>query len=767
MENKIIDILLIEDEEAHAELIQRAFDNYPEKYLLNIVGTISQARIILTKSQPDIVIADMKLPDGDSIELLPRSIEEAEVPFIIITSYGDEKAAVTVMKKGALDYIPKSVGMFDSLPLIIDSSLRGWKNIVDRKNAEKALQEGEERFRALYNNSPNMLASVSPIDGNIILCNETLLKNTGYLKEEIIGNHIFNLYHEECINEAEKTFQQFIEIGVVRDKELIMKRKDGSRIYVSLNANAVRDNHGRIKYSMSSWRDITDQIQVKNELRKLSVAMIQSPISIVITDAEGDIEYVNPKFSKITDYSLDEVLGEKLHILNGEEKNAGFYKDIWDTISSGKSWYGEYNNQKKNGEMYWEKVTIGPIFDEKRKITNFIVLNEDITEIKKLEEQLYQSQKLEAIGVLAGGVAHDFNNILTAISGFGELVQRQMDVDSKLWKDLQEILDASDRAANLTRQLLVFSRKEVIKPEKINVNPLIEKMNKMLQRLIGEDISITMHLSEGLHPVLADPGQLEQVVLNLCVNAKDGIRSKKNQDKKEIIVSTSQVFLEKKDLIQKEGYYLKISVKDTGCGIPDSIKENVFDPFFTTKGKGKGTGLGLSTTHGIVMQNKGFIEMDSEEGIGTEFIIYWPSLTTEWIEKTTVRKQKVESQKGIVVLSVEDDKMLQRLNLRILENSGFKVLSASNGKEALEVYDSYEGKVDILFTDVIMPGLNGPELAEQLKKKQSDLVVVFTSGYTDDLIGEMGVIDEGLFFLRKPQTPVKMVDMLLSAFKQK
>jgi signal transduction histidine kinase len=378
--------------------------------------------------------------------------------------------------------------------------------------------------------------------------------------------------------------------------------------------------------------------------------------------------------------------------------------------------------------------------------------------LRQSEEQLRQSQKIEAIGRLAGGIAHDFNNLLTVIKGYSDLMLMKLKEDDPLKENVKEIQKASQRAADLTRQLLAFSRRQILEFKVISLNTVLQETDKMLRRVLGEDIERVTRLAEDLGKVRTDPGQAEQMIINLAVNARDAMPSGGK-----LTIETANVELDDtyahSHIGVKPGQYVMLSVSDTGCGMTPEVKEHLFEPFFTTKEKGKGTGLGLSTVYGIVKQSGGEVWCYSEPGQGTIFKIYLPRAEEEMVPGPH-RDEKDSFPKGReTILLVEDELSVRGLAVRVLRESGYNLLQAADGTEALRVAQEYAGKIHLLLTDVVMPQMGGKELANRLKTLRPDIKVLFTSGYTDNAIVHHGVLDPGIDFLQKPFSP--------SAFAQK
>jgi PAS domain S-box-containing protein len=372
---------------------------------------------------------------------------------------------------------------------------------------------------------------------------------------------------------------------------------------------------------------------------------------------------------------------------------------------------------------------------------------------RQTEEQFRQAQKMEAIGKLAGGIAHDFNNLLTAINGYSDLSLRRLETEHPVRRNLEEIKKAGQRATNLTRQLLAFSRKQMLQPKILNLNDVITDTSKMLRRLIGEDIEIALRLKPSLGKVKADPSQIDQVLMNLVVNARDAMPHGGS-----LTIETSTVEMDKavsdKYASVHSGAHVMIRVTDTGCGMSEDVQQHIFEPFFTTKGVGKGTGLGLSTVYGIIKQSDGYISVESEVGQGTTFKMYLPRVEeAQTADVKKVVEQPVPPRGTETILLVEDEEMVRNMTRTILESNGYKVLTATDGKDALSFCESYGGKIDMMLTDVIMPHMSGKMLAEQLAPQRPEMGVLYMSGYTDDAIVHHGALEEGIAFLPKPFTP--------------
>jgi PAS domain S-box-containing protein len=495
------------------------------------------------------------------------------------------------------------------------------------------------------------------------------------------------------------------------------------------------------------------------ELRKLSRAIEQSPSPVIITDREGAIEYVNPSFSALSGYAPEDVIGRNPRIFKSGEGSGDLYLRLWSTITSGGTWRGELHNRKKDGTLYWVRATISPIFDDRGTITNFVAIQEDIGPWKVVEEAAAESerrflgvQKMEALGRLAGGIAHDFNNLLTAILGYSEFLLMQVADHPALKADVEEIRKAGERVARLTRQLLAFSRKQRLDPENVNLNQVVGDLAKMVARVIGEDVRLDVATADELGLARLDPGQTEQVLMNLVVNARDAMPKGGR-----LAITTANVDLDEEFVERhpgaKVGSYVAVSVRDTGTGMPPEVLGRMFEPFFTTKPLGQGTGLGLATVYGIVKQSSGHITVQSEPGAGTTVTCYFPRLGADASAPQPEAPPDVPEGGHETILLVEDEPMLREVVHRVLEQYGYRVLLASDGNEALAIAADHRGVIDLLVSDVVMPELSGPDLAERLARSRPTMRVLYISGFAPRVGSGSAPIGPQTAFLPKPFTP--------------
>jgi two-component system cell cycle sensor histidine kinase/response regulator CckA len=491
----------------------------------------------------------------------------------------------------------------------------------------------------------------------------------------------------------------------------------------------------------------------EHSLRKLSCAVEQSADAIMITNSDGIIEYVNPAFETLTGYSHQEAIGQSPSILTSGQQAPAIYRELWETISIGNVYHNILVNRKKNGELYYLDENISAIRDADGSITHFVSNGRDLTKRLHLEAQLQQAQKMDAVGRLAGGVAHDFNNLLTIITSYSELALDSAAAESTTRARLQEILAAARRAAELTRQLLAFSRNQPQALRVAELNPVVSGIVKTLHRLIGEDIDLTFLPGKGLGRIRLDPMQIEQILMNLAANARDAM-----PEGGQCTIETSHVWLDETYVAHKRaiiptGRYASLTMSDTGSGISTDHLPHIFDPFYTTKPSGRGTGLGLATVYGIVKQNHGFVWAYSEAGMGTVFKIYFPCVQEKL---AAIEAQEVvpdEVLRGTeTLLLVEDEDALRRATAEFLSLRGYTVLQARDGLHAMSVVNHHGAAIDLAVTDVVMPHVSGGQLAKELAALHPETRLLFVSGYAGQTVLDHKVVDVENNFLQKPFT---------------
>jgi two-component system cell cycle sensor histidine kinase/response regulator CckA len=514
-------------------------------------------------------------------------------------------------------------------------------------------------------------------------------------------------------------------------------------------ANLVRT----IRCALSLHSTQQQQQLAEESSLKFSCAVEQSADTIFVTNSEGIIEYVNPAFETLTGYSRQEVAGKTQAMLKSGQQAPVLYRELWETIRAGDVYRSIVVNRKKNGELYYVDESISVIRNAEGRITHFVSNDHDLTERLRLEAKLLQSQKMDAIGRLAGGVAHDFNNLLTIITSYSELALDSVVPGSATQGRIQEILSAAHRATDLTRQLLAFGRKQPQALRVAELNPVVGGIVKTLHRLIGEDIELVFVPGVGLGRVRLDPVQIEQILMNLAANSRDAMPQGGRCTVETSNVQLDEQYADRKRADIPTGHYAVLTMTDTGSGIPADHLSHIFEPFYTTKPSGKGTGLGLATVYGIVKQNHGFVWVYSEPGMGTIFRIYLPCVQDQPVALETPERDADTALRGTeTILLVEDEEPLRRAAAEFLRLRGYTVLEASNGLDALSVTKNHELTIHLAVTDVVMPHMSGGQLAKELEILRPQTRLLFVSGYAGQTVVDHKVVNVENNFLQKPFT---------------
>ena len=618
----------------------------------------------------------------------------------------------------------------------------------------RELVEREELFHLISENAADMIAVVD-MNGKRIYNSLSYQRVLGYSPEELQSYSAFEQIHPEDRERVQKAAEEARRSGVGETLEYRFRHKNGAWLVLESTSSVIRDAKGEPEKLVIVNRDVSERKKAEELLRRLETGfrsvVEDAPYGIYRANTSGRFLQVNPALQKMLGYdSTEELLRRDLPseiFLHSDE-----YKRLTELLAR--------TEEVKDLEMEWKRKDGTPITvhcsgrrvnDENGALAYFEAFAEDVTEKRILERQLRMAQKMEAIGRLSGGIAHDFNNLLGVIIGYSRVLKRELAGNKILSEHALEIEKAGQRAASLTKQLLAFSRQQVLTPAILNLNTLVSDMEKMLPQLLGEDIKVTLMLDPKLGNVKADLSQIEQVIMNLAVNARDAMPLGG-----ELKINTANVELDQAYVWShpgsKVGSYVLMEVADTGTGMDAATLTHIFEPFFTTKELGKGTGLGLATVYGIVKQSNGYIGLDSILGKGTAFKIYLPRHAGQ-ATPDELKPDSTDLVRGSeTILLVEDSEPLRKLAQAFLESSGFRVFSGENGEDALEVAKRFDGTFDLLLTDVIMPGMNGRVLAERLLPLQAGMKVLYMSGYSDSFIAGHGVLDPGTHLLHKPFT---------------
>lgn len=626
-----------------------------------------------------------------------------------------------------------------------------------RSSLDRVLKEREASFRTLTEQLPVIIYRAALDHLSTTLYVSPAIRHLGYSVEEWTKDPAMwsSCLHPEDRERVLATFAEDRHLGKASEVSYRLRHRDGSWRVVLDTAQIVEDSQGRPLYLQGVMTDVTDAELTASTAALQGAALDAAADAVAIMDPDGTILYVNRAFTTLTGYDAHEAIGRNPRdLMRSGEQQTEFYTELWSTLLAGKVWQGELVNRRKDETRYTEEQTITPVLNASGKVTHFIAIKRDITARRALEMQYRQAQKMEGIGRLAGGVAHDLNNLLTVINGTVELLLPQVGHQPGHTEDLLEIRRAADRAAALTRQLLAFSRQQVLKIEVLDLNAVVGDMMKMLTRVIGEDVRIETHLASTPCMMRADASQLEQVIMNLAVNARDAM-----PNGGALTISTEVVELDAafaaRHVTVTPGRHVRLRVEDSGVGMDAATRARVFEPFFTTKEAGKGTGLGLSTVYGIVKQSGGSIWVDSAPGKGTRFDIYFPTLevpaaAAPELAAATPGASGAPAARGETILVVEDEHAIRQVAVRVLTRQGYTVVSADNGEAALSEARALGRPIDLLLTDMVMPGMTGPELAKQLRAMQPGLRVLFTSGYSADAVARQFGLTGSWSFIAKP-----------------
>ena len=625
----------------------------------------------------------------------------------------------------------------------------------------RKMSEREELFRLISENVADMIAVVGT-DGARIYNSLSYQRVLGYTPEELQRSSSLEQIHPEDRARVGQAAEEARLTGIGETIEYRIRHKDGTWRVFESTASVIRGSTGVSEKLVIVNRDITERIKVVEALRRsetsFRTAVEDAPYGIYRADSKGRFLLVNPALRNMLGYATSEEL-VGVNLGTGVFRNQAEFERVSKLLGS--------TNEFKDMEVEWSKkdgaalsVRCSGRKGGDQSAEYFEVFVEDITEKRILEGQLRMAAKMEAVGRLSGGIAHDFNNLLGVIIGYGQVLKRRLGAANPLYEHAEEIEKAGERAATLTRQLLAFSRQQILSPTVLNLNDLVTDMEKMLPRLIGEDISVIIRLAPALGMVKADRGQIEQIVMNLAVNSRDAM-----PEGGKLLIETENVQFDAQYVRQhagaKLGSYVMLSVTDSGMGMDAETQAHIFEPFFTTKELGKGTGLGLATVYGVVKQSGGYIWVDSQPGKGASFKVFLPH-TVEAIANSAQAPGTVENlTRTETILLAEDSEPLRRLAKSFLEGHGFTVLSACDGADALRVAENHSGQIHLLVTDVIMPGINGRVLGEQLLAKDRRMKILYISGYTDSFIAGHGVLEKGSFLLNKPFTEEALIHKVL------
>ena len=672
---------------------------------------------------PKLALIDWMMPGMSGVELC-RKIREMDtaspIYVILLTAKSAKEDVLEGFAAGADDFIKKP---FDSGELLA------------RIQVGRRLVEQHALLHCLIDSIPDPIY-FKDNRGLYLGCNKAYADFVGKAENEIINRTDSAFLPASEAQTAHMDDLRVLANGTSQESEGWVEGADGQKVYLSTLKTPYLESSGGSTGMIGISRDLTKRIQMEQEVKRLAVAVEQSTESIMIAGIDGAILYVNAAFESITGFTPEEVLGKTPDIFRSEKHDDEFYLKLVSTISSGSKWEGHITSHRKDGNLFNVEAIIYPIHDESNEVLNYVAISRDITQEMAIEKQMRQTQKMNAIGELAGGVSHDFNNILTAILGYVALCMNSVEKEDKVYGYLKEIVKAGDRAAKLVRQILTFSRQEEQEFHPVSLQNVLQDSVSMVQTTIKPNISVEIDVDSQCGPVFGDTTQIQQVMVNLCTNAVHALGKE---------AGTLSVSLKQVELLGKKhgervvdldpGLYACITVEDSGSGMPPETLERIFEPYYTTKKKGEGTGFGLSIVHGIVRKHSGYIAVESEINVGSTFSLYLPLL----LETAEQEQQAIElaTPEGFGhILFVDDDDVVLSIGREILESFGYSVVTATNGKRALEVFQQTPNAFDALITDYSMPEMNGHELITECLRQQPELPAILCSGYMEKVDGE-------------------------------
>ncbi|MFH0781730.1 MAG: response regulator [Pseudomonadota bacterium] len=709
-----------------------------------LVSTAQSGREGIEKAvveQPDVILLDVKMPDMDGFDTCQRLKSDqrtSAIPVIMITAIKtDQQSRIKGLDLGADAFLAKPIDETELVSQVkvalrikrAEDALRRERDCLEEMVAQRTreLQENENNYRLLFESAGGAIY-IHDEEARILAVNTTACQLLDYTETELLSMTMAQIVDKAHYDPAR--IARLMERGKLRFTS-VHRCKHGGTVAVEVNSRRII--WAARPAMMSVCRDISEKQRLESEREILITAIEQAPVAIALTDPDGNIQYVNPAFEKISGYSGSELLGENPRILKSGRQDQKFYTDLWRTITGGQVWKGRMTNKRKDGSLYVEEATISPVLDNQGRVTNFVAIKRDITAELEMEDRLRQAQKMEAIGTLAGGIAHDFNNILGAIIGYSEMIRDDALAASASVADINQVLKAGHRAKDLVKQILAFSRQAIAEPIPVQPAAIIKEAIKLLRASLPTTIDIMQDLDAEAGVILADPTHIHQIMMNLCTNAFHAM---------EMRGGTLTVGLCKKTLSEQEvggdrylqpGEYVRLSIGDSGVGIAPEIREKIFEPYFTTKEIGKGTGMGLATVHGIVRSYGGAISCESRLGEGTVFYITLPIIETKSILEVEPVATVLFGKEHILL--VDDEEILLEMSKTMLDRLGYQVTARTMSIEALTTFQNEPKSFDLVLCDQTMPGMTGVDLSRRILQIRPDMPIILCTGYSN-LISE-------------------------------
>lgn len=761
-------ILIVEDDLTLLRLIKHKISS--DEYIINTATNGSEAIEKVKSLRPSLLLLDYLLADMDCVQIIETLKKDGiNTPFIIMTGFGDERVAVNMMKLGAIDYVVKDPNFMNLLPVVVEQvkeSLTTRKKLLE---AEKALEESEYNYKKLVESSRDIIF-ISDNDGRFLFINSTFEQITGYKVEDFIGRSFSDILdedfieiaHEKFINNATGNEIPLFEINIIADNK--------KTIPFELNIAELSDSNNKKRGLLAIARDITARKKAEDALRQneeyFRTLIETSSDGIIILNGDGTFRFLSSSCERILGYSNNELIGRKLFDFvdqNDMVKAINFFWEVVQNTSDDNSF--ELSVVRKDGSKRYIEG-IGQNLIRNPVVNGIFVTIRDLADRKRLEDQLVSAQKMEAVGRLAGGIAHDFNNIMTAIINYSEIILNQKIDNQKITNWVNSIIDSAKKAAYLTTQLLAFSSRQMFMPKVMTINDVLQDIITKIQSISKPNIELKFKPGKETMAIKSDKTQIEQILSNLVNNAQEAVKSrylaahdpeeavKKGEMIGKIIIKTNYAIIDDKELkLHQDAYagrFVCTSVTDDGIGLSTEDLRHIFEPFYTTKNSSKGAGLGLAVVFGIVKQHKGWIEVESEIGKGSEFNVYLPAVATE--EKLQIEETKSIKDfrgKGERILLVEDEDNVRQITAETLRNHGYVVFEALNYENAMEIFNKENGDFSVIFSDVVLPDKTGIELIENLETEENTGIIL-TSGYFDEESQMSSMLDRNFRFLPKP-----------------
>jgi PAS domain S-box-containing protein len=740
-------ILMAEDLASDAELEERELRRAGITFVARRVDTRTAFIAALAEFRPHLILSDYRMPMFDGMEALALATELAPgTPLIIVTGSVNEETAVECIKSGAVDYVLK--GHLGRLAPAVRTALEQRHATEERREADEALQASETRYRSLFDNANDAIIVADAATGMLVDANRRALEMIGRSLEEIRTMHQADLVPPELAAAAQGRFQSVARRESSGEPRFIIRHQDGHDTPVEISSSEIQDESGR-HLLVGVFRDLSERERAEAELALLGAALEQSAESAIITDTTGAIEYVNPAFERITGWRRAEVMGRNPRLLKSGVQGPEHYRQMWDTLTSGGVVSGVFVNRRKDGSHYQAEGVIFPVRDPAGRITQYVSLQRDVTHEHELAEQLRQSQKMEALGQMTGGITHDFNNLLGVILANAALLKpRVPPEDPAAARFLDDLTEGARRASDMVRKLLAFSRRERMTLQSVDLGGALREIENTLRRLLPETIEIALSAPDEGPTITADAGALEQILLNLATNSRDAMPEGGTLAiQVEPWNPPSAQAAEQAGLAAWESCTC-VTVTDSGTGMDAATTARAMEPFFTTKPRGEGTGLGLAMVFGLMHQQGGRVLLSSEQGVGTTVrLIFRAGFRETQLELPT--EDEIVQGSG-TILVVEDQEMLCRAIAEVLQQLGYTVITSANGLEALGILAARGAEIRLVLTDVVMPKMSGIRLYERLRERGNTVPVIMMSGYTAD--GDESVTPPGVPLIEKPWT---------------